>query len=64
VPAVSYCTALHSILIRDKPILSLERMLHKDYDVKGLAGEKKSGCDPQGAWCQEKLIGGKPLAVK
>jgi hypothetical protein len=30
-----------SIFIRDKPILLLERMLHKDYDHKGTV-EKKS----------------------
>jgi glucan phosphoethanolaminetransferase (alkaline phosphatase superfamily) len=29
-----------SIFIRDKPTLSLERMLHKDYDRKGLVAKK------------------------
>jgi hypothetical protein len=31
-----------SIFIRDKPIISSERMFHKDYDCKGSArGEEK-----------------------
>jgi hypothetical protein len=29
------------IFIRDKPILSSERMLHKDYDRKGSVAKKK-----------------------
>jgi hypothetical protein len=29
-----------SIFIRDKPILSSERMLHKDYDRKGSVEKK------------------------
>jgi hypothetical protein len=36
------------IFIRDKPILSYERMLHTDYDRKGSVGKNKtSGHDPQ-----------------
>jgi hypothetical protein len=31
-----------SIFIRDNPIFSSERMLHKDYDRKGLVEVKKS----------------------
>jgi hypothetical protein len=31
-----------SIFIRDKPIFSSERMLHKDYDYKGSSEKKKS----------------------
>jgi hypothetical protein len=38
-----------SLLIRDKPILSLERMLHKDYGRKGSIAKKISGRDPRGA---------------
>jgi hypothetical protein len=38
-------------------------MLHKDYDRKG-SGEKISGHEPQGASCQDELIGGKPPVVK
>jgi hypothetical protein len=35
-------------------------MLHKDYDRKGSVAKKISGRDPQGAWRQDELIGGKP----
>jgi hypothetical protein len=38
-------------------------MLHKDYDHKGSA-EEKSLVEPQGAWCQGELIGGKQSVVK
>jgi hypothetical protein len=31
-----------SIFIRDKPILSSERMLHKDYDCKGSVAKEKT----------------------
>jgi hypothetical protein len=31
-----------NIFIRDKPIFSSERMLHKDYDHKGLVEKQKS----------------------
>jgi hypothetical protein len=54
-----------SIFIRDKPILSSERMLHKDYDRKGsVAKRKDAGREPQEAWRQDDLIGGKPPVVK
>jgi hypothetical protein len=26
--------------------------------------KKFSGCEPQGAWCQDELIGGKPSVIK
>jgi hypothetical protein len=39
-------------------------MLHKDYDRKGSIEKKNSGCDPQGAWRQDELIGGKLPVVK
>jgi hypothetical protein len=32
-----------SVFIRDKPILSLERMLHKDYYHKSSVGKEISG---------------------
>jgi hypothetical protein len=32
---------------RDKPIISSDRMLHKDYDRKGSAAKKISGREPQ-----------------
>jgi hypothetical protein len=36
-------------------------MLYKDYDRKGSVAKKKnSGRDPQEAWKQQELIGGKP----
>jgi hypothetical protein len=54
-----------SIFIRDKPILSSERLLHKDYGRKSSVAKKKiSGRDSQGAWRQDELIGGKPPVVK
>jgi hypothetical protein len=42
-----------SIFIRDKPIFSSERMLHKDYDLKGSVERKISGRERQGAWLQD-----------
>jgi hypothetical protein len=51
------------IFVRDKSIISSERMLHKDYDCKGSGEKKIPGHEPQGAWGQE-LIGGKPPVVK
>jgi hypothetical protein len=39
-------------------------MLHKDYYRKNSAGEKIFGRGSQGAWRQDKLIGGKPPVVK
>jgi hypothetical protein len=49
---------------RDKPILSSERMLHKDYESKSSYGKEISGHEPQEALCQDELIGGKPPVVK
>jgi hypothetical protein len=39
-------------------------MLHKDYDRKDSVEKKNSGGEPQGAWRQDELIGGKPPVVK
>jgi hypothetical protein len=40
-------------------------MLHKDYDRKGSVEEKEnSGHEPQEAWRQDEVIGGKPPVVK
>jgi hypothetical protein len=41
-------------------------MLQKDYDRKGPVAHKTklSDHDPQEAWRQDKLIGGKPPVVK
>jgi hypothetical protein len=41
-----------------------EALLCKDYDCKGSIEKKISGRDPQGAWCQDELIGGKPPVWK
>jgi hypothetical protein len=38
-------------------------MLYKDYDRKGSV-KKIFGLEPQGAWRQDELIGGKPPVVK
>jgi hypothetical protein len=60
-----YLTTGQAYSIRDNPIFFSERMLHKNYDRKGSVGEKKiCGREPQGAWRQDELIGGKPLVVK
>jgi hypothetical protein len=39
-------------------------MLHKDYNRKGSVDKKYSGNEPQEAWRQDELIGGKPPVVK
>jgi hypothetical protein len=39
-------------------------MLEKEYDRKCSIVKKKSGRDPQGAFRQDELIGGKPPVVK
>jgi hypothetical protein len=52
-------------VVYDRPILSSERMLHKDYDRKGSVAKKKiSGRGHQGPWRQDELIGGKPPVVE
>jgi hypothetical protein len=55
--------------IRDKPIFSSERMLHKDYYRKSSVEKKNlvvslKDRESQGAWRQKELIGGKPPVVK
>jgi hypothetical protein len=41
-------------------------MFHKDYDSKGSDAKNKkiSGQECQGAWCQDRLIGGKLPVIK
>jgi hypothetical protein len=39
-------------------------MLHKDYGHKGSVEKKVSGREPQGVWCQDEVIGGKPPVLK
>jgi hypothetical protein len=51
-------------IVNDKPILSSERVLHKDYTRKCSVGKKNTGRESQGACRQDELIGGKPLVVK
>jgi hypothetical protein len=50
-------------IVNDRPILSSERMLHKDYDRKGSV-EKINGRGSQGAWRWDKLMGGKSPVIK
>jgi hypothetical protein len=46
------------MFVRDKPIFSSERMLHKNYARKSSV-ENISVRESQGAWRQDELIGGK-----
>jgi hypothetical protein len=40
-------------------------MILKDYDCNGSVVKKKiSGCEPQGAWHQDEVAGGKPPVIK
>jgi hypothetical protein len=42
-----------SLFIKEKPIISSERMLHKDYGHKGSVAKKKetpTAHEPQGVW--------------
>jgi hypothetical protein len=59
-----YAWERRSFFIRGNPILSSEKMLHKDYDCKGSVAKKISACERQGAWHQDKLIGSKPSVIK
>jgi hypothetical protein len=52
-----------SIFMRDKPIFSSERMLHKDYYRRSSVEKRNSGRGSQGACRQDELIGGKPPVV-
>jgi hypothetical protein len=53
-----------SLFIRDNPILSSERMLHKNYGSKGSVGKEISGYELREAWRQDEMIGGKPSVIK
>jgi hypothetical protein len=44
--------------------LDLYILFQKDYERKSSVTKKISGRDPQRAWRQEELIGGKPPVVK
>jgi hypothetical protein len=50
-------------IVNDRPILSSERMLRKDYDRK-CSVEKNIGRESQGACPQDELIGVKPPVLK
>jgi hypothetical protein len=50
--------------VNDRPIISSERMLHKDYNLKCLVGKIITGRESQGAYRQDELIGSKPPVVK
>jgi hypothetical protein len=51
-------------MVNDKPILSSERLLYKDYDRRSSNETKNSGRESQGAWRQDELVGGKPPVVE
>jgi hypothetical protein len=51
-------------IVNDRPILSSERMLYKDYDRRCLFQKKKSGRESQGNRRQDELIGGILPVVK
>jgi hypothetical protein len=53
-----------SNITKDRPILSSERMLYKDYDRRCSIENKNSGRVSQGARRQDELIGGGPPVVK
>jgi hypothetical protein len=61
----SYCSLSFKPagIANDRPILSSERKFHKEYESK-YSVEKNAGCESQGAWGQDELIGGKPPVVK
>jgi hypothetical protein len=59
----TYTLQRRRLFIREKPILSSEMVLHRDYDSKGSV-EKISGRESQKAWHQDKLIGGKPSVLR
>jgi hypothetical protein len=50
-----------SIFTRDKPIISSERMLRRNYVCKGSVGKSLWSC--QGVLRQDELTGGKPLVL-
>jgi hypothetical protein len=50
------CARGPAAIINDIHILSLERMLHKDYNRKGSVGKKIAGRGSQGAWRQDELM--------
>jgi hypothetical protein len=53
-----------AVIVNDRPILSPERMLRKDYDRKCSVGKNIVGRESQGACRQDELVSGKPPVVK
>jgi hypothetical protein len=53
-----------AVIVSDRPILSSEKKLHKDYASKASVEKNNAGRESQGAFRQEELIGGKPPVVK
>jgi hypothetical protein len=51
-------------IVNNKAIASPERMLNTEYDRRCSIEKKNSGREPQRAWRQDELIGGKPPVVK
>jgi hypothetical protein len=51
------CAGESAAIVNDRPILSPERMLHKDCDHNSTVEKQISGHDPQGAWHQDELTG-------
>jgi hypothetical protein len=51
-------------VVNDRPVLSSERMLRKDYDHKLQMKKKSTDRECQGACRQDELIGGKQPVVK
>jgi hypothetical protein len=51
-------------MVNVRPSLSLERMLHKDYNRKCSVGKKNTSRESQGTWRQGEVTGGKPPVAK
>jgi hypothetical protein len=51
-------------VVKDRPTLSSERMLHKEYSPKCSAEKKNTGHGSQGAWRKDELIGSKLPVIK
>jgi hypothetical protein len=52
------------VTLNDRPILSSESILYKEYDSRCSNEKKKSGRESHGARRQDELIGGKLPVVK
>jgi hypothetical protein len=52
------------LIDKRQPILSSERIFHKDYNHRGLDERKNTGGEPQVSWPQDEMIGGKLPVVK